>query len=321
MQRSHNTQQPWCGSGDTQTSTTDGGSLQTGIAQNEQTHGINVNSTSFVNNNNNNNNTVIIPSPAHDPSAINSTRNESVPTTLSGLKHKPKSYRSTTAHPTPVHTINTKSIDISKNNSQMDTAVLEPAALDTAALEPVSKPASHLVKNDRSQVTTTTTTTTTAAAAASNSNVTNIMILKISKVLLKTDLPHKRRVFQHYSTFLHDVLKRSKTTKTCLILATYYYGLLIKQLDIAKQLTTSEMEMTEYCAKRKFYGCLILAHKYINDKTYNMESWSIISGKGGLSKMDISKIEKWCLEKLNYELYVKDLSVLQKWCLDKLLNV
>ena len=281
--------------------------MQTNSIENTKTHGTSVKSTTFESK------TGMIPSPAHDLSGIDNTRNEPITTTLPSLKHKPKSYRSTTAHPTPVHTINTKSIDISKSNSQIDVecGFQQSAKIDHNVDEPASKPVSLLNKNDFAHV---------AATPASSSNATNIMILKISKVLLKTDLPHKRRAFQHYATFLHDVLKRSKTTKTCLILATYYYDLLINETKTPKQ-TSNEVESLEYCAKRRFYGCLILAHKYINDKTYNMESWSIISGKGGLSKLDISKIEKWCLAKLNYELYIKDLSVLQKWCLDKLLNV
>lgn len=53
---------------------------------------------------------------------------------------------------------------------------------------------------------------------------------------------------------------------------------------------------------RKLYLCgVILAHKFIQDMTFSMKSWSRVTG---LSAREISIMERWALRRMDYNLYV-----------------
>ncbi|KAH3899226.1 Pcl5p SCDLUD_004658 [Saccharomycodes ludwigii] len=150
-----------------------------------------------------------------------------------------------------------------------------------------------------------------------NNNIkSNALLCKIAKYLHKHELKkyNGKRTFDHYINFLTDIIKRSKSTKNILLLTLYY---LIKIDENCRTTSSIGPGMSSYCSKRKFFGCLVLAHKYLNDKTFKMDSWFIISG-GGLSKLEISQIERWCLGQLDYNLYVRNINDVKNWCLPHL---
>ncbi|CAI4063682.1 Pcl5p SKDI_08G1150 [Saccharomyces kudriavzevii IFO 1802] len=102
---------------------------------------------------------------------------------------------------------------------------------------------------------------------------------------------------QNILKFLNEVFKRSKCSKENAILATFYFQ------RIYRSRAQNESSLPEFsrCSKRIFLCCLILSHKFLNDNTYSMKNWQIISG---LHAKDLSLMERWCLGKLNYELAI-----------------
>lgn len=111
---------------------------------------------------------------------------------------------------------------------------------------------------------------------------------------------------QSIRPFIIEILKRSKCNKTTTLLASYYVHKLYRsQIDLTK--------LPEFakCSKRIFLTCLIISHKFLTDNTYTMKTWSQITG---LSVKVLNDMERWCLNKLNYGLYVKK-ELLQHWTL------
>ena len=98
--------------------------------------------------------------------------------------------------------------------------------------------------------------------------------------------------------FVTEVLKRSKSNRLIALLAARYFKAIYAALQ---DIPTSDLPEFAKCSKRIMLTCLILAHKYINDNTFSMKTWSSISG---LNARDISTMERWCLHKMNYNLYV-----------------
>lgn len=111
---------------------------------------------------------------------------------------------------------------------------------------------------------------------------------------------------QSIRPFIIEILKRSKCNKITTLLASYYVNKLYQsQTDLAK--------LPEFakCSRRIFLICLIISHKFLTDNTYVMKTWSQITG---LSVKALNDMERWCLNKLNYALYVKK-EILQHWIL------
>ncbi|CAR30634.1 Pcl5p [Lachancea thermotolerans CBS 6340] len=104
---------------------------------------------------------------------------------------------------------------------------------------------------------------------------------------------------QHLVLFLTEVLKRSKCSKKVVLLSIYYFH----KLYTYKLDSITNLPEFSRCSKRVYLCCLILAHKFLNDQTFSMSSWQRISG---LSSKDISTMERWCLTKLDYELFLDD---------------
>lgn len=102
---------------------------------------------------------------------------------------------------------------------------------------------------------------------------------------------------QNILKFLNEVFKRSKCSKENAVLATFYFQK-IYQSNIGDEPSLPEFSR---CSKRIFLSCLILSHKFLNDNTYSMKNWQIISG---LHAKDLSLMERWCLGKLDYQLAV-----------------
>ncbi|SCU84804.1 LAMI_0C08944g1_1 [Lachancea mirantina] len=109
---------------------------------------------------------------------------------------------------------------------------------------------------------------------------------------------------QHVAAFLTTVLKRSRCSKAVTILATFYFH----KLYSSKLHSVVDLPEFSRCSRRIFLSCLILAHKYLNDRSFSMETWHCVSG---LPSRDISSMERWCLNKLEYELFVTGEALLE----------
>ncbi|CCD23858.1 Pcl5p NDAI_0C01980 [Naumovozyma dairenensis CBS 421] len=106
-------------------------------------------------------------------------------------------------------------------------------------------------------------------------------------------------------TYLMEILKRSQSSRNNVIVASFYF----QKLYNSVQLNQDPNPEFVHCSKRIFLSCLILSHKFLNDKTFSMKAWSLISG---ISKRDLSILERWCLMRLNYHLVV-DVTEINKW--------
>lgn len=106
--------------------------------------------------------------------------------------------------------------------------------------------------------------------------------------------------------FIIEILKRSKCNKMTTVSASFYINKLYQnQTDLTK--------LPEFakCSKRMFLICLIISHKFLVDNTYNMKTWSHITG---LPVKMLNDMERWCLNKLNFELFIEK-DILQNWTL------
>ncbi|KAI8374868.1 cyclin-domain-containing protein [Blakeslea trispora] len=98
------------------------------------------------------------------------------------------------------------------------------------------------------------------------------------------------------NTFLHHILKHSRTTHSTLQLAIFYL------FRIRPRVQEKKNDVYVSCGRRMFLAALISAHKYLQDKTYKNSAWSKVSG---LNVQEINHAEKVMLELLDYRLFVK----------------
>lgn len=99
------------------------------------------------------------------------------------------------------------------------------------------------------------------------------------------------------NTFLHHILKHSRTTHSTLQLAIFY---LFRIRSRVQEKRNDDVYIS--CGRRMFLASLIAAHKYLQDKTYKNSAWSKVSG---LNVQEINHAEKVMLQLLDYRLYVK----------------
>lgn len=99
------------------------------------------------------------------------------------------------------------------------------------------------------------------------------------------------------NTFLHHILKHSRTTHSTLQLAIFY---LFRIRSRVQEKRNEDVYIS--CGRRMFLAALISAHKYLQDKTYKNSAWSKVSG---LNVTEINHAEKVMLQLLDYRLYVK----------------
>lgn len=99
------------------------------------------------------------------------------------------------------------------------------------------------------------------------------------------------------NTFLHHILKHSRTTHSTLQLAIFY---LFRIRSRVQEKRNDDVYIS--CGRRMFLAALISAHKYLQDKTYKNSAWSKVSG---LNVQEINHAEKVMLQLLDYRLYVK----------------
>lgn len=92
--------------------------------------------------------------------------------------------------------------------------------------------------------------------------------------------------------FIQETLKRSRTSYSTFQVALYYL-ILVKQSEKRYKMT---------CGRRAFLTALILASKYLQDKSYSLTAWSKISG---LSVKELFKNEMEFLDIVNYKLHIE----------------
>lgn len=113
-------------------------------------------------------------------------------------------------------------------------------------------------------------------------------------------------------TFIQEVLKRSRTTYSTLQTALFY--LFRGRPTIINQLQQNNAYIS--CGRRMFLASLIVASKFVQDKTYRNSAWAKIAG---LPVQEINTAERYFLNNImDYRLYI-DQSIFDRW--HKLLHI
>lgn len=111
--------------------------------------------------------------------------------------------------------------------------------------------------------------------------------------------------------FIHETLRRSKTSYSTLQVALWYLMLLKCQLpktDFTKEQGQSTCRAMQ-CGRRMFLAALMLASKYLQDRNYSTRAWSKISG---LRVCEINENEMKYLQAIDYRLHIKK-DVFDNW--------
>ena len=114
-------------------------------------------------------------------------------------------------------------------------------------------------------------------------------------------------------TFVQEVLRRSKTSYSTLLVAIYY--LVVVMSGLPKDDFTMEQKIDSdgframQCGRRMFLAALILASKYLQDRNYSTRAWSKISG---LKVIEINTNEKAFLAAVNWKLHMPE-PLFQRW--------
>lgn len=101
--------------------------------------------------------------------------------------------------------------------------------------------------------------------------------------------------------FIHETLRRSKTSFSTLQVALWYLVLLKCQLPSDRPSSGSDCRAIQ-CGRRMFLAALMLASKYLQDRNYSTRAWSKISG---LRMGEINQNEMNYLKAINYSLHMK----------------
>ena len=115
--------------------------------------------------------------------------------------------------------------------------------------------------------------------------------------------------------FIHETLRRSKTSYSTLQVALFYIVLLKGKLsdrDFTKEQSKPEDRQQQssgpspcramQCGRRMFLAALMLASKYLQDRNYSTRAWSKISG---LRIPEINENEAQYLKCIDYRLHMK----------------
>lgn len=129
------------------------------------------------------------------------------------------------------------------------------------------------------------------------SDVTVQVIASIWPNSISSPSPGNNKPIADLNTFLHHILKHSRTTHSTLQLAIFY---LFRIRSRVQEKRNDDVYVS--CGRRMFLAALISAHKYLQDKTYKNSAWSKVSG---LNVQEINHAEKVMLQLLDYRLYVK----------------
>ncbi|KAL9552301.1 hypothetical protein MBANPS3_003839 [Mucor bainieri] len=137
-----------------------------------------------------------------------------------------------------------------------------------------------------------------AATAANNNNNNN------------NKHASKNNVVVPLRTFIQEVLKRSRTTYSTLQTALFY--LFRSRPEISNYLTRMQQQQQnnnnnnwEYayinCGRRMFLASLVVASKFVQDKTYRNSAWAKIAG---LPVSEVNAAERIFLNMIDYRLYI-----------------
>jgi hypothetical protein len=107
--------------------------------------------------------------------------------------------------------------------------------------------------------------------------------------------------------FLQELLKRCHATYSALTMALYYICLL---QTLGKIPSPQDKNNPMHCGRRVFLGALILATKYLQDKSYSMRAWHKVTN---IAVKEITCIEKTVLQALDYKMHVP-LEHYNNWC-------
>lgn len=115
-------------------------------------------------------------------------------------------------------------------------------------------------------------------------------------------------------TFVQEVLKRSKTSYSTLLVALHYLIVLMPCVPRYGNFTMEQIEDSEgcramQCGRRMFLAALILASKYLQDRNYSTRAWGKISG---LKICEINTNERVFLAAINWKLHFPS-SLFQRW--------
>ncbi|KAI9315958.1 hypothetical protein BX666DRAFT_1837730, partial [Dichotomocladium elegans] len=120
-------------------------------------------------------------------------------------------------------------------------------------------------------------------------------------------------------TFIQEVLKRSRTTYSTLQTALFY--LFRARTAIVAQLYGQRSMDDQYrgypqwqdayisCGRRMFLASLVVASKFVQDKTYRNSAWAKIAG---LPVSEINASERIFLDLIEYHLYIAQ-PTFEKW--------
>lgn len=109
-------------------------------------------------------------------------------------------------------------------------------------------------------------------------------------------------------TFIQEVLKRSRTTYSTLQTALFYlFRARPTILDYLQQQNNSKWQHNAYisCGRRMFLASLVVASKFVQDKTYRNSAWAKIAG---LPVAEINTAERYFLNMMDYRLYIDQVS-------------
>ncbi|CAO0802609.1 unnamed protein product [Mucor circinelloides] len=120
-------------------------------------------------------------------------------------------------------------------------------------------------------------------------------------------------------TFIQEVLKRSRTTYSTLQTALFYLfrarPAIIQHLQQQQQQRScdkkSSWQHSAYisCGRRMFLASLVVASKFVQDKTYRNSAWAKIAG---LPVTEINTAERYFLSIMDHRLYI-DQSTFDRW--------
>ena len=115
-------------------------------------------------------------------------------------------------------------------------------------------------------------------------------------------------------TFVQEVLKRSRTSYSTLLVALHYLILIMSSVPKYGNFTMEQVEDSEgcramQCGRRMFLAALILASKYLQDRNYSTRAWGKISG---LQVSEINTNERVFLSAVHWKLHIPE-PLFQRW--------
>lgn len=192
--------------------------------------------------------------------------------------------------------------------------ITTPSALSTAAtVQPPRRPPQPIRSTQSSQLVSTNRLAYVEALVDINAVV-------IESIWYPT-IPKESRVSPvvPLRTFIQEVLKRSRTTYSTLQTALFYLfrarPAIIQHLQQQQQQRScdkkSNWQHNAYisCGRRMFLASLVVASKFVQDKTYRNSAWAKIAG---LPVTEINTAERYFLSIMDHRLYI-DQSTFDRW--------